>query len=74
MSVSINIPEELYQQAVALSEIHHVPVEEVFASAFAEQLATWERLSQRALRGNREKYINVLDSVPNIEPDPYDRI
>ena len=38
MSISINIPEDLYQQAVAIAETHHVLVDEVFVSAFTEQL------------------------------------
>ena len=33
MSISINIPEDLYQEAVAIAEVHNVPVDEVFASA-----------------------------------------
>ncbi len=72
MSVSINIPEDLYQQAVAIAEAHHVLVDEVIASAFAEQLASWQRL--REARGSREKYLAVLEDVPDVEPDPLDRI
>lgn len=44
MSVSINIPEELYAQARSIAEAHHVAVEEVFVSAFADQFAAWQRL------------------------------
>lgn len=74
MSVSINIPEDLYQKALALAEAHRMPVDEVFASALAEQFAAWQRLRERAAHGNREKYFAVLDKVPDIEPDPSDRI
>ena len=74
MSISINIPEDLYQQAVVIAEAHQVAVEEVFISAFAEQLAAWQRLRERAARGSRENYFAVLDNVPSIEPDPSDRI
>jgi hypothetical protein len=31
MSVNINIPEELYDQARTIAEAHHVSVEQVFA-------------------------------------------
>lgn len=74
MSISINIPEELYQQAVTMAEAHHVAVDEIFVSAFAEQLAAWQRLRERAARGSREKYFAVLDNVPDVEPDTADRI
>jgi hypothetical protein len=74
MSISINVPEDLYQQAVAIAEAHQIAVDEVFISAFVEQLAAWQRLRERAARGSREKYFAVLDNVPDIEPDPADRI
>lgn len=74
MSVSINIPEELYDQARTIAEAHHVPVEQVFASAFADQFAAWQRLQERAARGDRQKFLTVLDKVPDVEPEEYDRI
>jgi predicted transcriptional regulator len=74
MSVSINIPDELYDQARSIAEAQHVPVEQVFASAFADQFAAWQRLRERAARGNREKFLAVLDKVPDVEPEEYDRI
>jgi hypothetical protein len=74
MSISINVPEDLYQQALALAEAHQVSVDEVFASAFVEQFASWRRLRERAARGNREEYFAVLDNVPDVEPDPSDQI
>jgi len=74
MSVSIKVPEELYRQGAVIAEAHHVPVEEVFASAFAEYVAAWQRLRERAARGDRDKFLTVLDKVPDVEPEEYDRI
>lgn len=74
MSVSINIPEELYDQARNIAEARHIPVEKVFESAFADQFATWQRLRERAKRGDRQKFLAVLDEVPDVEPEEYDRI
>lgn len=54
--------------------MQRVSVDEVFASAFAEQLSVWERLEQRAARGSREKFLAVMDKVPDVEPDDYDRL
>jgi hypothetical protein len=73
MNVSVKVPEELYQRAVEIANEQHVSVDEVFASAFIEQLSVWERLQQRAARGSREKFLAALDKVPNVEPDDYDR-
>ncbi len=73
MSVSVSVPEELYSKAVEIATAQHVSVDEVFASAFAQQLALWETLKQRAARGNREEFLQVLDKVPDVEPEDYDR-
>jgi hypothetical protein len=74
MSVSVNIPEELYQQALEIAESQHLSVDDVISSAFAEHMGVWERLKQRAARGNRESFLAVLDKVPDVEPDEYDRV
>ena len=74
MSVSINIPEELYDQARAIAETKNIAVEDVFASAFADHFAAWQRLKERASRGDREKFLAVLERVPDIEPADYDRL
>jgi hypothetical protein len=74
MSVSINIPEELYNLACAIAETQNIAVEDVFASAFAEHVVTWQRIQERAARGDREKFVAVLDDVPDIEPEDHDRL
>ena len=73
MSVSVSVPDELYQKAVEIAKAQRVSVDEVFASAFAEQLSAWERLQQRAACGTREKFLAALDKAPDVEPDDYDR-
>ena len=74
MSVMVSIPEELYNKAVEIAESQHVTVDEVFASAFVEQLAAWERLKKRVALGDRDRFLAVLDKVPDVEPDDYDRV
>jgi hypothetical protein len=72
MTVSVSVPEELYKKAVAIAEVQHVSVDEVFASAFAEQLAAWERLRERAARGDRDRFLAVLDKASDVEPEESD--
>jgi hypothetical protein len=55
MTVSVKVPDKLYQKALDIANVQRVSVNEVLASAFAEQLSAWERLEQRAARGSREK-------------------
>jgi len=74
MSVNVSIPDDLYKKAVEIANARQVSVDEVFASAFAEQLLAWERLRERATRGDRKKFSAVLDRVPDVEPDDSDRL
>ena len=69
----MNVPDELYQKALEIAKAQRVSVDEVFASAFAEQLSAWKRLGQRAGDGSRKKFLAALDKVPDVEPDDYDR-
>jgi len=73
MSRSISVPDELYQKAAAIAKSQNVPVDEVFASAFLEQLAAWERLRHRASRGSRERFLAALDKVADVEAEDSDR-
>jgi hypothetical protein len=74
MSVSVSVPEELHKKAVEIAKAQRISVDEVFASAFVDQLAARERLQQRAARGSREKFLAVLDKVPDAEPEEQDRL
>jgi len=69
----VSVPDELYQKAVEIASAQRVSVDEVFASAFVEQLSAWKRLQQRANGGTHEKFLAALDKVPDVEPDDYDR-
>jgi len=70
---SISIPDELYRQANEIAQARHVSVDEVFASVFAEHVAAWQRLRQRASQGDSEAFLAVLDKVPDVESDDSDR-
>ena len=74
MTVSIEIPDDIYRQAREIAASQNLSVDDVISSAFIQQMAAWERLKQRAARGSREAFLRVLDKVPDIEPEEYDRI
>jgi hypothetical protein len=74
MSVSISVPKELYMKAAEIAKEQNVSVDEVFASAFADQLASCDRLRQRAARSNRDRFLAVLEKVPDVEPENFDRL
>jgi hypothetical protein len=72
-SIPVSIPIEIYEKAKAIAEAENVPVGEVFASAFIDQLTARARLAERAARGSREKFLAVLDKAPDVEAAAYDR-
>jgi elongation factor P--beta-lysine ligase len=74
MSVTVNIPDELYRQALEIAAAESVSVDELFASAFEERLLELERLKEKAARGSYEKFLRVMAKVPSVEPPEYDRL
>jgi hypothetical protein len=74
MSIQVNLPEEAYRRAVDVAEREHCTVEQLIASGFLRELDAWERLRERAQRGSREKFLEVLDSLPDGEPEEFDRL
>jgi len=71
---TISVPDDLYRKALDLAKAQQISVDDVFASAFVEQLSAWSRLKERAARGSREQFLAVLDKVPEVEPEEIDRI
>jgi hypothetical protein len=74
MSVSVNIPEDLYRQASDIAAAENISVDELFASAFEERLLELERLKERAARGSYETFLKLMSRVPAVEPPDYDRL
>jgi hypothetical protein len=48
-------------------------VDEIIASAFAEQIAIW-RLKELGAHADRQKFLTVLDKAPDVEPAEHDRV
>lgn len=64
MTVTFDISDELYRQALETASAAHVPVGQVFASAFEERHLAFERLKARAARGRYEDFRAVMEKVP----------
>jgi hypothetical protein len=74
MSVSVNIPEELYRRATEVAASENISVDDLFASAFEERLLEFERLKEKASRGSYEKFRRVMSKAPAVDPPEYDRL
>jgi hypothetical protein len=65
------VPEDLYAKAAELAAKDHVSIQEFAPSAHADQLTTRQHLDRRA---RRDQFLKALANVPDINPEPYDRL
>ncbi|MEM9093055.1 MAG: toxin-antitoxin system HicB family antitoxin [Cyanobacteria bacterium P01_F01_bin.53] len=76
-TLNVQLPDSLYKNLQKLAEQDGVSLDQFVALAIAEKisaLTTEGYLQERGSRGSRSKYEDVLAKVPNVEPEPYDRL
>lgn len=76
-AMSLRLPNSLHEAAKELAVREGISVNQLVASALAEKLAaimTVEYLDARGKRGSRTKFLAALARVPDVEPDPADRL
>ncbi len=76
-TMSLRLPNWLHKQLRACAKREGISINQLIHSAAAEKLAalmTEEYLEGRAKRGSRGKFDAALESVPDVEPEPFDRI
>lgn len=76
-TLSIRLTNSLHDQIHELAKRDGISINQFVASAAAEKMAalmTEEYLSQRAAKASLEKFKAVLDKVPDVEPEDYDRL
>lgn len=75
-TITLTLPPSLHDQAKAMAERDQITVDQFVALAVAEKvsaLLTEDYLKSRAARGERARFEQVLEKVPDVEPDPADR-
>lgn len=76
-TMNIKVPDSLLKQAREIAEKEDVTIEQLISSALAEKMAammTVEYLKARAARGDRRKFQEALDNVPDAAPEAFDRL
>ena len=76
-TLSLRLPNSLHEQIRRLAKREGISINQFIASATAEKmtaLLTEEYLSGRASRASRKKFQDVLDKVPDVEPENYDKL
>lgn len=75
-ALSIRLPESLHKNAKAYAQQEGISVNQLISTALAEKLsalAAQDYLERRAARASRGKFESALASVPDAEPDAWDR-
>ena len=76
-TVQVHLPDSLQQQLQTLAERDGISIDQFIATAVAEKMAallTEAYLEERAKRGSRANYEAAFAKVPDVEPEPYDRL
>lgn len=75
-TLSLRLPNSLHDQIRQLAKQEGMSINQFIASAAAEKMAallTEEYIKKRAHIAEQKKFQAVLDKVPDVEPEDYDR-
>lgn len=76
-ALSLRLPKSLHEQLRELAKEEGISVNQFVMLAVAEKVAaisTIEYLERRAKRGSRDKFLEFLNKVPDVEPEEFDRL
>ena len=76
-TLSIRLPDSLHKRIKQMAEAEGISMNQFIILAVAEKmsaLATVEYLEERAKRGSRQKFEDVLANVPDVEAEEYDKL
>ena len=76
-TMSLRLPESLHQKVRELAEREGISINQLVNTALAEKISallTEEYLADRAARGSRKKFLEVLEKVPSAEPTSGDEL
>ncbi len=76
-TMSLRLPESLHQRARELAKREGISINQLIATAVAEKISALDAvqyLEERASRGSREAFLDILSRVPSGPPTPGDEI
>jgi hypothetical protein len=76
-TLSVRLPKSLHQQLRQCAEREGTSINQLISSAVAEKLSallTAEYLEERAKRASRKKFEAALRTIPDVEPEDFDRL
>ena len=75
-NLNVQIPDSLYKQIEALAAKENMSLEQLVAIALSAQVSAWmtkDYIEEKAKRGSWDKFQQVLNKVPDVEPEDYDK-
>ncbi|GAA6617434.1 hypothetical protein [Scytonema sp. NUACC26] len=76
-NLNVQIPDSLYKQIETLATKENISLEQLVAIALSAQVSAWmtkDYIEEKAKRGSWDKFQQVLNKVPDVEPEDYDKI
>lgn len=76
-ALSLRLPKSLHEQLRELAQVEGISVNQFVMLAVAEKVASIsaiEYLEKRAKRGSREKFLEILSKVSDVEPEEFDKL
>lgn len=76
-SLTVRLPKSLHDGIKQLAKSEGISINQFLVTAAAEKMSallTQSYLEREALEGKKEDFEKVLNAVPNVEPEDYDKI
>jgi len=76
-TLSLRLPDSLHETARVLARQEHVSVNQLISTAVAEKISalmTETYLTQRAAKGSRQEFEDIMSRVPDVPPDDRDTV
>lgn len=74
MSKSIAVSDSLYERAAQIAAKENLSVEEFASAVIAHCITAHEQIDARPGLFTRDEFDRALSHIPDIEPDPSDRL
>lgn len=71
------VPKSLLKKIEEMTSAEGITVEQFASSAIAEKASAWltvDYLKERAKNADQKRFLEILSRVPNVEPDPWDKL
>jgi hypothetical protein len=76
-TIETKIPEPVLKQARELAARENIPLDQLISLAVTQAVGVWSNesyVAMRAKRADREKFLDALKEVPDVEPPEHDRL